>query len=59
MGFLSVQEQIKAIKEVRVLKTLDHYNIIQVFDVFPTKRNKLCIVMMHAEDGNLKKRIAN
>jgi len=43
--------------EAKVLKSLNHPNIVQFREVYKTKRGKLCIVMDFADGGDLEAKI--
>ena len=44
-------------KEAKILEYLKHPNIVRFREVYKTKGGKLCIVMEHADGGDLAKRI--
>ena len=46
-----------AVKEARIMEKFTHPNIIRSYDVYKTKRGKLCIVMEYADGGDLNKLI--
>ncbi|EAR90997.3 plant dual-specificity MAP kinase kinase family domain protein (macronuclear) [Tetrahymena thermophila SB210] len=57
LSCMSDQEIQKQYKEVSILKSLSHPNIIKYQDSFLFKKNYLCIVMDYAEGGDLEQRI--
>ena len=42
-----------ALKEAKIMEKLTHPNIIKSYDVYKTKKGKLCIVMEYADGGDL------
>ncbi len=46
-----------AVKEARIMEKFTHPNIIRSYDVYKTKRGKLCMVMEYADGGDLNKLI--
>jgi NIMA (never in mitosis gene a)-related kinase len=40
-------------KEVELLKSIEHENIIRFYDSFSYEDNYLCIVMEYADNGDL------
>jgi NIMA (never in mitosis gene a)-related kinase len=51
------QERKDALKEAKILEALDHPNIIKFYEVYKTRRGKLCIVMDYADGGDLSGKI--
>ena len=51
------QERRVTLKEAKILEALIHPNIIRFREVYKTKTGKLCIVMDHADDGDLYQKI--
>ena len=47
----------EAFKEAKLMEKLDHPNIIKFKEVYKTKKNKLHIVMEHADGGDIFKHI--
>ena len=41
-------------KEAQILEMLKHPNVIELYEVYKTKKGKLCIVMQYAELGDLR-----
>eukprot|EP01062_Namystynia_karyoxenos_P049617 TRINITY_DN3802_c4_g1_i1.p1 TRINITY_DN3802_c4_g1~~TRINITY_DN3802_c4_g1_i1.p1 ORF type:complete len:488 (+),score=171.36 TRINITY_DN3802_c4_g1_i1:104-1567(+) len=56
LGALTVKDRTHAEKEVQILQTLDHPNIIRYYDSF-TEQSVLCIVTEYADGGDLGQRI--
>lgn len=54
---LSHSERNEALREAKILEKLHHPNIIRFHEVYRTRKNKLCIVMEHADGGDLAARI--
>jgi serine/threonine protein kinase len=52
-SMMTKKEREDAVREARLLKKMDHPNIIKFQEVFMTKRNRLCIVMDYADGGDL------
>ena len=50
-------EKKDTLKEAKILEALDHPNIIKFHEVYRTRRGKLCIVMDHADGGDLGDKI--
>ena len=50
---MSEKERQESEREARVLKKMDHPNIIRFHEVFMTRRGRLCIVMDYADQGDL------
>lgn len=48
-------DQKAALTEAKVMEMLKHPNIVQFYDVYKTKKKKLCIVMEYADGGDLNK----
>lgn len=46
-------EKREALKEAKILKALEHPNIVRCYDCYTTKNGKLCIVMEYADGGDL------
>ncbi|KAL4460009.1 hypothetical protein ABPG74_003535 [Tetrahymena malaccensis] len=57
LSCMSDQEIQKQYKEVSILRSLSHPNIVKYQDSFLFKKNYLCIVMDYAEGGDLEQRI--
>lgn len=51
---LTQQEKEETLREAKILKALDHPNIIRFKDAYTSKRGKLCIVMDYADGGDLQ-----
>ena len=51
---LNQQEKEETLREAKILKALDHPNIIRFKDAYTSKRGKLCIVMDYADGGDLQ-----
>jgi len=45
------------LKEAKILKALNHPNIVKCNDCYTTTNGKLCIVMEYADGGDLQQRI--
>jgi serine/threonine protein kinase len=54
---LNQQEKEETLREAKILKALDHPNIIRFKDAYTSKRGKLCIVMDYADGGDLQTKI--
>lgn len=54
---LSHSERNEALREAKILEKLQHPNVIRFHEVYRTRKNKLCIVMEHADDGDLAGKI--
>jgi NIMA (never in mitosis gene a)-related kinase len=50
-------DQKASLTEAKVMKLLNHPNIVKFYDVYKTKRKKLCIVMEFANGGDLNAEI--
>lgn len=50
-------DQKAALTEAKVMEKLNHPNIVTFFDVYKTKKKKLCIVMEYADAGDLNRLI--
>ena len=50
---LSSFERNEALREAKILEKLHHPNIIRFYEVYRTRKNKLCIVMEYADDKDL------
>ena len=50
-------ERKDSLKEAKILEALDHPNIIKFYEVYRTRRGKLCIVMDFADGGDLAGKI--
>ena len=50
---MSESERKECLFEAKVLEVLNHPNIVNFFEVYKTKRGKLCIVMEYADGGDL------
>ena len=48
-------DQKAALTEAKVMEKLNHPNIVTFFDVYKTRKKKLCIVMEFADGGDLNK----
>lgn len=46
-----------ALKEAKIMEKFTHPNIIKSYDVYKTKKGKLCIVMEYADGGDLNQKI--
>ena len=58
MGKLTAKEKDNALNEVRILASIQHPNIISYKESFMEERTStLCIVMEHADGGDLLNRI--
>jgi NIMA (never in mitosis gene a)-related kinase len=57
MNAMSKAEREDTVKEARILEFLKHPNIVNFREVYTTKGGKLCIVMEHADGGDLSKKI--
>ena len=54
MGKLSAKEKENALNEVRILASINHPNVIGFKEgFFEDKTNSLCIVMEHADGGDM------
>ena len=53
MKDMDQDERKSAVKEARIMERFTHPNIIRSFDVYKTKKGKLCIVMEYADGGDL------
>lgn len=54
---LSDKEKNATLKEAHMMRSLQHENVIAFKDIYTTVKQKLCIVMEYAENGDLDKRI--
>ena len=60
MGTLSMKEKENALNEVRILASCQHVNIIGYKEAFfEDSTSCLCVVMEHAEGGDLMNKIVN
>lgn len=50
-------DQKAALKEAKVMEMLNHPNIVRFYDVYKTKKKKLCIVMEYVDGGDLNRQI--
>ena len=50
---LSDKEKVNALNEVRILASIKHENIISYKEAFIEDGRSLCIVIEHADDGDL------
>jgi NIMA (never in mitosis gene a)-related kinase 1/4/5 len=50
---MSEEEKKEALKEAKILKMLNHPNIIGFKRVFKSENDKLCILMEYAAGGDL------
>lgn len=50
---MSKEEEIECYKEAKIMRQLDHPNIIRFKEVYRTRGHKLCIVMEYADGGDL------
>lgn len=48
-------DQKASLTEAKVMEMLNHPNIVKSYDVYKTKKKKLCIVMEYADGGDLNK----
>lgn len=48
-------DQKAALTEAKVMEMLYHPSIVKFYDVYRTKKKKLCIVMEYADGGDLNK----
>jgi NIMA (never in mitosis gene a)-related kinase len=48
-------DQKASLTEAKVMEMLNHPNIVKFYDVYKTKKKKLCIVMEYADGGDLNK----
>lgn len=46
-------DQKAALMEAKVMEKLSHPNIVRFYDVYKTRKKKLCIVMEYADAGDL------
>lgn len=51
------EQQTECYKEAKIMKKLDHPNIVRFREVYRTKMHKLCIVMEYADGGDLSSEI--
>lgn len=57
MEGMKTEEQQECYKEAKIMKKLDHPNIVWFKEVYRTKMHKLCIVMEFADGGDLSTEI--
>ncbi len=53
MEGMSREDEIESFKEAKIMRKLDHPNIVRFKEVYRTKGHKLCIVMEYADGGDL------
>ncbi len=53
IGSIGAKERSKINNEIKILKTLKHTNIIELYDVVETS-NMVCIVMEYCQGGDLR-----
>jgi NIMA (never in mitosis gene a)-related kinase len=53
MADMSREDELDSFKEAKIMKQLDHPNIVRFKEVYRTKGHKLCIVMEYADGGDL------
>jgi len=52
-SMMDPKDRNEAVKEALFLKKMEHGNIIQFYEVFMTKKGRLCIVMEYADGGDV------
>lgn len=57
LSHMSEETVRETLKEARVMEVLQHPNVIRFKEVYKTKKNRLCIVMEYAENGDLQQKI--
>ena len=57
MDGMSREDEIESLKEAKIMRKLDHPNIVRFKEVYRTKLHKLNIVMEYADGGDLSTHI--
>lgn len=54
---MSENDKQSTFREAKILEVLNHPNIIRFKEVYKTKQGQLCIVMDHADGGDMALKI--
>lgn len=53
MTDMDEKDRKEALREAKIMEKFTHPNIVQSYDVYKTKKGKLCIVMEYCDGGDL------